>query len=348
MRIQYVVPDSPAAEAGIKRGDSFSKFNGQLITRSNYHQLYSSTEAISTLTRVKLSLTSNGVIAEDPMEITLSAAKEIEISPFYKSSILTVDGKKIPYLMYGSFVRGITDNSNEYFGHMRKIFDEFGSNAVDAFILDLRLNSGGYLSCAQQLATLLTPKSAFSGRLGYLKYRDGSRSLLNFTNEDKPHNLDLKKLYIIVSGSTASASEFIINSLKPYMGDNLVVIGTTTEGKNVASLEYEGSGPAEGWIIKPINSMVFNSKDKSDYADGFIPALNHRVNERDATNAIAIWYEYGDTKEYLLKNVINVIRTGSVLNPSGTRVDSATLSDMEVIIPKQESSFIIDTLICFR
>ena len=339
MRIRYVVPGSPAAEAGIKRGDTFSKFDGQDITMNNYLQFYNNKMPM-TLKQVELSLTSNGVAQQDIGDVNLGAAKEIEVNPFYKRTTLTVNGKKINYLMYSSFVNGKTDSSIEYINQMRQIFDEFKSNPADAFILDLRNNGGGLVSCAQQLATLLAPASALDKTLGYLEYRNGTKLIINFSQGDKSHNIDLSTLYIIVSDLTASSSEFVINALKPYMGNNLVIVGTTTEGKNVASVEYEGVGDAEGWVIRPIVSKIFNSRNESNYESGFTPASNHYVYEYDNENIISKWYEYGDTEEYLLKNTLNVIKTGSVLNP--TR--ATTTSNIQVIIPKRESLLILDTI----
>ena len=344
MRVQYVVHGSAAASVGIKRGDTFSKFNGQQLTRSNYRQFADGKSAVE-LQRVKLSIVGNSVTAQNIDVINLPAAQEIEINPFYSHTTLTVDGIMISYLVYGAFDRGKLDNSNEYESQMRQIFSEFKSNPANVFVLDLRHNSGGYVSCAQQLATYLAPTGSLNGNLGYLEYRDGRRSTLNFVQNEKSNNLNLSKLYIVVSSTTASASELIINGLKPYFGDNLIIVGLTTEGKNVASQEYKGTGNTAGWSMHPITSKVFNSRGESGYENGFTPLPNHRVNEYDATtNRYAEWYELGDPREYLLKNVISVIKTGSVENPLSRTKAGLFSKDEVVIIPRKSSSLIMDSI----
>ena len=327
MRIQYVVPGSPAEAAGIKRGDFFSKFNGIQITNSNYLTLYEST-SITTLTRIKIDPITLGIISQE--EVSLPSAESIHIDPFYKYTTFIANGMKISYLMYSSFDSG-------YAPKMRSVFELFRSDPANAFVLDLRLNSGGYIDCVQQLATLLAPASAFGDRLFYLQYRGGNKVFYDFVEIDKQYNLNLNRLYVIVSGTTASSAELIINSLKPYMGNNLIIVGTTTEGKNVASMQYVGRDASAGWSLYPITSKIFNSKDESNYSNGFAPYTNHWVSEWDKINAFDVWYEYGNPQEYLLKNVINVIQTGSVLNPP-TRNQAL----QEVIIPKKESSMIIE------
>ena len=67
-------------------------------------------------------------------------------------------------------------------------------------------------------------------------------------------NLDLEELYVLTSEYTASASELIINSLKPYQ--KVIVIGNTTEGKNVAARSIKD--PSKTWQINPIFSKVYN------------------------------------------------------------------------------------------
>ena len=334
MQVQYVAPGSPAEAAGIKRGDIFSKFNGVHITKNNYITFYEST-SITSLTRVKVDPATLIVTSQE--EVPIPPAGNIYVDPFYKHTVLTIDNTiKIAYLMYGSFNPGYTPK-------MRNVFNQFKSNQVDALILDLRLNSGGYLSCVQQLATMLAPASALNGNLFYLQYRDGRKEPYGFMDVEKQYNLNLKKIYIIVSGVTVSSAELLINCLKPYMNNNLVIIGTTTEGKNVASQEFAGTGDSAGWMIYPIIGKLFNSEGKSDYENGFTPLNNHKVDEYNRyNNRYAKWYEFGDPQEYLLKNVISVITTGSVEDISGTR--SELFIKDEIIIPKKESPIIIDSI----
>src|SRR5690606_40452141 len=102
----------------------------------------------------------------------------------------------------------------------------------------------------------------------------------NLTNGDSPaemHRLNtLSRLFILTSDNTASASEMIINGLKPYLNE-VVLIGDTTYGKNVGSFTIYDSpnfgpnniNPNHNVAIQPITLLIFNKNDESDYVAGF-------------------------------------------------------------------------------
>jgi len=113
-------------------------------------------------------------------------------------------------------------------------------------------------------------------------------------------SLNLPRLYVLTSWSTASASELVINGLKPYM--DVILIGETTYGKNVGSISiYEENDPGNKWGMQPIVVKYFNSMGKSEYTAGFKP--NHEVNEF----ADLFLYDFGDTNDPLLGNAISLI-----------------------------------------
>ncbi len=91
-----------------------------------------------------------------------------------------------------------------------------------------------------------------------------------FTAEANNVGNQLTHFIILTSSGTASASELIINGLRPYMG--VYLIGDTTEGKNLGSISfYEENDPLNKWGMQPIVSQAFNSLNQSDYTDGFAP-----------------------------------------------------------------------------
>ena len=105
---------------------------------------------------------------------------------------------------------------------------------------------------------------------------------------------------------TASASEAVINCLRPYMGDdNVVVIGETTVGKPVAMSGY--TNDEIDFILWPVVAYVLNSAGQANYVNGITPDFT--LSER---NLISPLYPLGDTQEYLLKNTIAYITTGSM------------------------------------
>lgn len=118
-------------------------------------------------------------------------------------------------------------------------------------------------------------------------------------------SLDLPRLYVLTSGWTASASEFIINGLKPYM--DVVLIGETTYGKNVGSISiYDENDSKNKWGMQPIIVRYANSLGQSDFTSGFLP--NYEVDEFKDLYLV----DFGNTNDPLLGKALSLI-TGQTL-----------------------------------
>ena len=121
--------------------------------------------------------------------------------------------------------------------------------------------------------------------------------------------LSSKRVYVLTSSRTASASELIINSLKPYM--EVFLIGDVTYGKNVGSISiYDENDARNTWGLQPIVLRVENSLGFSDYSSGFVPDIENK------DNGLYV-YPLGDPRENLLAEAIAHI-TGKT--SSGGRV----------------------------
>lgn len=306
--ILYVLKDSPADVAGLKRGDWIMQMNDHDISQADFNSLASGNGVSFTISR--WNATRNMLVKMDD-KITLSASHAIEEDPVLVAKTLysPVKGQRIGYLVYTRFEDGKTEGDTSYDDELRNL-SKTTFNGVEEFVLDLRYNNGGLLSSALLLCSILEPNSALDQSLGYLKYNDGKKeSLYNGRSALKGggSNLNLKTLYVLVGNNTASASEMVINSLKPYM--NVILIGEKTEGKNVGSLTYTSDDKA--WEMHPIVCQIYNSKDFTDYAYGFKPDINN-INEAFAyvaTNTVepVRMYELGNPNEWMLNIAVNMI-----------------------------------------
>lgn len=120
------------------------------------------------------------------------------------------------------------------------------------------------------------------------------------------------KVYILTSNRTASASELIINGLKPFM--DVFLIGDLTTGKNVGSIALEDEeNPQNKYGLLPIVSQSFNSLDKSDYSTGFTPNITLK---ESSERLLPI----GDTNELLLRTAISQI-TGTAPSARFQKLD---------------------------
>ena len=188
---------------------------------------------------------------------------------------------------------------------------KFKAQGVNELILDLRYNGGGYTSSSQKLASLMV--KGVSGQSNALFYRTEYNNVLTAeinkeTNRDQILNTyfstvannigsQISRVYVLTTRRTASASELIINGLRPYMTVN--TIGTTSYGKNVGSITISDTRNKENkWGMQPIVSRSFNKNNESDYWTGFVPTV--AVNE-----PYGALVPIGDLRDPLLATAIN-------------------------------------------
>lgn len=305
-RVLYVLPGSPAAQAGMERGQWITTIDGEHLTTTNYLGLVSG--PATTLGTAILNYDDPENLSWQPGEtFQLAASRHLEDNPFYVDTLYQVHGRRVAYLMYNRFSTGPDDTGNEtqYNSQMRTIFQRFKEQQPTDFILDLRYNPGGYLSCAQVLASLLAPSEAMGKIFCRLEFNEKMAAQRNEVYLfDKAltsgAGLGLSRLYIITSSLTASASESIINGLRPIMGvENVILVGSRTEGKNVASLSFKS--PYD-YTLHPIVATVFNGNGESDYANGFLPTV-----QVDELQSIAPLYPLGDVRELMLNAALSSI-----------------------------------------
>ncbi len=311
LQIAYVKPGSPAATAGLKRGDIASHINGQQITTGNYQTLLSAIKKDHTL-RYKPVLIDQGQFGETKT-ISLQAVQYAE-DPNYLHKVIEVDGRKIGYFVYNFFASGTDTEPGKYDAETEAVFADFKAQGITDLVLDLRYNSGGSEVAAKNLASLIgrgvDESKVFLKRQYNEKVTDaiihdpnlGPDFLISHFNSDPANignQLEGGRVYILTSSRTASASELVINALKPFM--DVFLIGNTTYGKNVGSISlYEENDPKNTWGLQPIVVKVYNSQDESDYSTGFVPDVLQEDNNE-------FIYPLGDPREALLGQAIGQI-----------------------------------------
>ena len=153
----YVLPDSPAAEAGLRRGDWILGVNGELGSITDYDVLRNGEAA-------KLHLADYDQDKKtfyNARDLSIAASRAVEDTPFLKDSVYQVGGKTVGYLMYNHFSADPDSyKGTAYNEQLTTLFTRFKQQGVNEFILDLRYNGGGLLSCAQLLASLWAPTTA--------------------------------------------------------------------------------------------------------------------------------------------------------------------------------------------
>lgn len=322
-RVLFVLPNSPAYRAGLKRGDWIYEVDNARITNDNFGFLMQG--GAKTFTLRDLTEVNDELEWLNERDITISAAEIVENNPFYVDTTYNIGGRKISYLVYNKFSTGPKDKSTDtqYLNEMKQIFTKFKSEAANDFILDLRYNPGGYLSCGEELASMLAPSNALGKTFVTLQYNDKSTpatETYKFNSDLSAYNLNLNKIYIITSSFTASTSEAVINSLKPYMGnDNVITIGESTEGENVALKPF--TKDSLDFILWPVVAYVLNADNSGDYSNGITPT--YPISERKYFGPLL---PLGDTNELLLKNTISLITSGNIVSQSKNKRNNSKIS----------------------
>jgi hypothetical protein len=286
LRVRLTEPYSPSGLAGIRRGWKITAINGNTnITTSNANfivdNIYNATNASVTFQKPDGSSTT----------ISLNAGHYTE-KPVYLDTVYTIGSNKIGYLVFNSFL----GNTNQVEMEFSRVFTKFTNAGVGDVIVDLRYNGGGYVDLQSKLADWLV-KSSANGQLMMKQVYNSQNSQNNqITNFQKLGSLNLDDIYFIVGRGTASASELLINNLKPYMDVKLV--GGTTHGKPVGFFPI----PVGDWYIFPVSFRTTNKNNEGNYFNGF--TANAQV-------ADGLDKDWGDLGETSLASAISNITTGA-------------------------------------
>lgn len=351
--VTYAKLGTDALAKGIKRGRFITKINGQNITAQNYRTLFGGT-GTKTLSMAdwQYNTTEKKYLLSNSPDATISMHKNFAENPVYLDSVYTVEDKKIAYLAYNFFARDKGDDSHDYDKLLMTKLEGIKAKGATEMVLDLRYNSGGAVSSAIALASALVKNRSTSNVLVTSEYNPIVHTELqreygsNYNKEyfvDKITKgsttvatvpaLNLNRLYVLTGNYTASASEFVINGLKPYM--DVFLIGETTYGKNVGSITiYEKNDPKNKWGMQPIIVKYLNSKGQSDFTAGFTP--NYEIDEFEDL----FLYQFGDTNDPLLGKAISLI-TGTTLSTRATKpiTDTRSITTEENILPKKSYKF---------
>lgn len=260
--ISYVVPGSPAYNAGLRRGD--------LVTELNGSASFTLQDLMGALGKPTIKF---GIIYPVAREVEFTAESFLD-TPIVHHSIIEAGGKKAGYLVYNSFVSGENDI---FISELIDVFTEFKNAGVSDLILDLRYNGGGEVYAADFLTGLSVDQSALDKAYLYLEDAKSMGIPSQFTgyklrtNEELGGaNLNPNNVYIITSGGSASASELVLHCLQGVMGKSRVIqVGERSLGKNVGGYYYEGT--TYPWDLNVIAFRVHNVHKESGYELGIVP-----------------------------------------------------------------------------
>ncbi len=333
--IRLVAPDTEAAKAGIKRGDFITKVNGITVTESNYQSLASSIfKGNVTVTVNDVDFTGSAAVVTPRCDISFSSSAYTDPAIYKASVATTASGKKVGYLLHMGF-------DMAYDEQMIDIFNQFKTEGIDELIIDLRYNPGGMVLSSTVLGTLVAGsqhKDKIYLRTTYnstrtAKGEKGEYFIGNPSNPENPEGyqniakaldaaVGLKRVFVITSGTTASASELLINGLRG-IGIEVNTIGLRTLGKNAGMEGIRQSFLRYVFTFYPITFYCENAQGFRDYAGGFPADL-----ELDETTIYP--GDFGTSADYLSRAALQWADTGQKPSTGRSRSAAGTISALDV------------------
>jgi C-terminal processing protease CtpA/Prc len=309
--VAYVFPNTPAFNAGILRGDQIVSIDGALASDTSVLGAAKFAEGLKpTVDQAHTFVVSRaGALLSKTMQAAAVTLQQAE------HKVLNANGTKLGYLLFNSHV----PSSEPY---LIQAMTAFKQQAVTELVVDLRYNGGGYLAIANALAYAVAGSAKAQGKTFELTRFSDKRSAENYamqfsnlglSNQLYP-SLNLSKIYVLVSGSTCSASESFINGLRGIDVD-VELIGTTTCGKPYGFYAQDNCGLTYG----AMEMEGVNAQGEGGFSDG-MPAQCSALDDLSRP--------LGDVTEGMLSVAVKRMQGLSCAQAAGLAISGTSLSGM--------------------
>ena len=296
LRVLQVFADSPASEANLARGDRITEINGrsvaQLVQDGTIGSAFGASEP-----GVAASV---NVVSRAGQERRVTLTKRVVTIPTVSlTRTFNVDGRTVGYLMFRNFV-------NPSYAALDEAFAALKEAGVRELVIDLRYNGGGLVDVAVHLASLVGGTPTQGRTFATFQHNDKNTALnevLRF--ETAPDAaLNLSRLFVITTRASASASELLINGLRPHLP--VVVVGDATYGKPVGQYGFEFCDK----VLAPVAFALVNAEGQGDFFGGIEP---------DCRAGDDAEHDLGAADEESLAEALHFVRTGSCRTPQSSQ-----------------------------
>lgn len=247
-----VLDDSPAKKAGLKTGDIFVAVNGTSVAGETASGVADKVTGEAGTT-VKLTMRRGS----ESLDFSITRAQISDPSVRWSVS------DDVGVLTISRF----DDNTGSL---ARKAAKEFIDKSVKSVIVDLRNNGGGYLTAAQEVASLWLDS-------GKTVVTEKSRGQVTETVKASGNpTLKGKKTIVLVNGSSASASEIVAGALKDYQA--AILVGEKTFGKGTVQKVINLS---DDRILKVTVARWYTPQDRNITKEGIQPNQTVKMSQDD-------------------------------------------------------------------
>ncbi|WP_428685507.1 S41 family peptidase [Sphingopyxis sp.] len=216
------------------------------------------------------------------------------ISDRYGAKVITEGGRSYGYVNLRSFISSANPQ-------LRTAFLDFRNRGITDVIVDLRYNGGGLVSTAELFGDLLGRNRTSSELFSQTNFRS-SKSSENtrhfFTTQ--PESIAPTRIAFIGTGSTASASELVINGMLPWLGTNMTLVGSNTYGKPVGQIALDRASCDDR--MRVIAFSTGNATTAGDYFNGLAPKIGNSCAAGDDLS-----FPLGDAREASVRAAIDFL-----------------------------------------
>ena len=255
------------------------------------------------------------------------------ISDRYGAKIITEGGRSYGYLNLRTFISSADPQ-------LRAAFLNFRNQGVTDVIIDFRYNGGGLVSTAELMGDLLGRNRNSGEMFSQTNFRP-SKSVENDRHffAAQPESIAPTRIAFIGTGSTASASELVINSMLPYLGTNMTLVGSNTYGKPVGQIALDKAECDDR--MRVVAFATGNSAGASDYYSGLAPKIANSCAANDDLTA-----PLGDPREASIRAAITFLSGGACttriadagFGAAAQRSSARVMTEPEMLIPDRPSA----------
>lgn len=294
LTLGYVYPGSPAEAAGLRRGDTIYQVGSNRITKENYQaymrELFYNPTGSYSISYARYVAND----AEEKYDLVLDNVANVTAASYGYNPILfaaILQNSADDTSEMGDFCIGYMA-SESFDSSAQEVLDYQIQQFIDAgikdLILDLRYNVGGEVQQSRYLASSIVGRGYDEDIFFKAEFNDGRREEWKFlsgpSDVDKLGQapaMNLRRLYVIMSENTASASELIISGLKG-VDFPVILIGSQSEGKNVGMEVTHEMYNGRRFEFAPITYRGLNGKDEYGPKDGFEPDNGNLLNNQNS------------------------------------------------------------------
>lgn len=311
--------NAPALTAGIDRGDEILAIGTDASNLRTVNDIIAAegtagvTNALGPSTAgVTRVLRVTGPTGTRNVQIAKADFNLLPVSTRYGARILNDGAKQIGYINLRTFISSADQP-------LRDAFLSFRNAGITEFIIDVRYNGGGLVSTAELIGDLLGRNRASNEVWSRTTFRP-EKSSNNDTHFFQPNNNSVApvKIAFIGTGSSASASELIMNSSIPYLGSNVALIGTNTFGKPVGQVAIDRSACDDR--LRVVAFATGNASGQSDYYTGLASKMPRTCRATDD-----IFTPLGNVNEASIRTAMDFL-AGRPCNAISAVRDSAIAS----------------------